>query len=151
MSTTTDPNDERLTRGGDEGKEMPQADTYLVLSDEEKAKGFVRPVRKTYVHVGPQPKYPLRDVTDDEQDRYGGERYVKFEEYPESESPATGRFWTQEELDNNGCGTATTMNPLIAETYAREPRFYGFTYCCRCGSHIAVKEFQWDDGSTVGS
>jgi len=49
MSTTDDPNDPRLTRGPDT-EPKPQSDVYLVLSDEERAKGYVRPVRHTYVH-----------------------------------------------------------------------------------------------------
>lgn len=92
MSLTTDPNDKRLTRGGDD-KEVPQAEVYLVLSEEELKKGFVRPVRRTYIH----------DV----------------------------------------CGTMTTMNQTIAETYARNPNFYGFTYCIHCKKHLPVGEFTW--------
>lgn len=29
---------------------------YLVLSDEERAKGYVRPVRREYIHTGTNPK-----------------------------------------------------------------------------------------------
>lgn len=93
MTLTTDPNDPRLERGVDaEAREQNKA--YLVLSDEEKAKGFVRPVRKSYIH-------------------------------------------TQ-------CGTVTTMALGIAETYARDPKFYGSTYCCSCRRHLPVGEFKWD-------
>lgn len=46
----SDPNDPRLTHGVDETP-VPQADAYLVLSDEERAKGFVRPVRRAYIHA----------------------------------------------------------------------------------------------------
>ena len=53
---------------------------YVVLSAEERAKGFVRPVRRSYVHLK--------------------------------------------------CGTVTTMGQSIAETYARQPNFYGGTFCC---------------------
>jgi hypothetical protein len=99
--TTTDPTDPRLTRGVDSAA-VPQADVYLVLSEEERAKGFVRPVRASYVH--------------------------------------------------RACGTVTTMGAALAETYARDPKFYGATYCVHCGMHRAVHEFTWDaDGSTVGS
>lgn len=45
----TDPNDPRLGHGVDEEK-IPQHDVYLVLSDEERAKGFIRPVRSSYIH-----------------------------------------------------------------------------------------------------
>lgn len=70
--------------------------TYLVLSDEERAKGFVRPLRHSYVHTV--------------------------------------------------CGTTTTMGNAIAETYARDPHFYGGTYCAGCKSHFGVGEtgeFVW--------
>jgi hypothetical protein len=154
MPLTTDSNDPRLTHGVD-SEPTPQATTYLVLSDEERAKGFVRPVRRSYKHVGPSgAKYPLRDLTDEEKERYASVGYVKFETYPESESPATGRFWTQAQLNGvgKGCGTVTTMGQAIAETYARQPHFYGATYCVNCQMHKPVDEFAWvDDGTIVGS
>lgn len=50
MTYTTDPEHPDLTRGGDVGP-TEQAKVYLVLSDEELAKGFVRPVRDSYVHT----------------------------------------------------------------------------------------------------
>lgn len=100
---TSDPTDPRLTHGVDDGP-VPQADAYLVLSEEERAKGFVRPVRTTYVHVR-----------------------------------------------GEACGRATTMSLPLAETYAREPGFYGATYCVGCRMHCPVAEFDWDDGTAVGS
>lgn len=100
MSLTDDPNDPKLTRGVDD-QPTPQAEVYLVLSDAERAKGFVRPVRRTYVHTV--------------------------------------------------CGCATTMGQVLAETYARDPKFYGATYCVNCQMHKPVAEFRWDDGTVVGS
>ena len=104
MSGTTDnPNDPRLTYGGDEAP-TPQAEVYLVLSAEERAKGFVRPVRRSYVH--------------------------------------------------RKCGAVTTMGQALAETYARDPEFYGATYCVACAMHRPVSEFVWDGSPTnevVGS
>jgi hypothetical protein len=100
---TTDPNDPRLTRGTDDTP-VPQAQVYIVLSDEERAKGFVKPVRRSYVH--------------------------------------------------EKCGTATTMGQTLAETYARDPKFYGATYCVHCSMHRPVGEhgeFVWEDGSKVGT
>lgn len=47
---TDDPNDPRLTHGADAGP-VPQAEMYLVLSEQERARGFVRPVRRSYVHA----------------------------------------------------------------------------------------------------
>jgi hypothetical protein len=69
---------------------------YVVLSDEERAKGFIEPVRRSYVH--------------------------------------------------SVCGVETTMGLAIAETYARDPFFYGGTFCCGCGSHFPVGDdgdFTW--------
>ena len=99
---TTDPTDPRLTHGVDAAP-VPQAAAYLVLSDEERAKGFVRPVRRRYVHLT--------------------------------------------------CGAITTMSQILAETYARDPSFYGATFCTRCSMHKPVSEFEWDDdsGEKVGS
>lgn len=131
-----------------------QHKAYWVLSPEERAKGFVRPVRDSYKHVGiPGPKYPLRDLSDEEQQRYESNLpngYVKFEVYPESESSLIGRFWTQTELDKvgKGCGVVTRMGRAIAETYARDPRYYGATFCVGCGIHLPVGkhgEFVWND------
>ena len=149
MSLTTDRNDTRLNKPSGPGK---QNEVYLVLSEEERAKGFVRPVRRSYVHVGISgPSYPLRDLTDVEQRRYSDYGAVKYEPYPKSKdrSAALGRLWTQEQLDKigKGCGTVTTMGQALAETYAREPTFYSATYCCGCGTHLPVGsrgEFVWD-------
>lgn len=124
---------------------------YIVLCPLERAKGFIRPFRKSYKHVGAKPKYPLRDLTEQELKDHSIVPYVKFEEYPESESPVTGRFWTQKQL-NSGCGAITRMNDAIAETWARNPSFYGATFCSYCQEHFPVKEFVWtDDESVLGS
>ena len=120
---------------------------YVVLSAEERAKGYIRPVRYSYRHVGPLASTnPLRDLTPEEQERYAKFNYVKFEEYPESEQPKTGSFWTQERLDQagKGCDTVTDMATPLAETYARNPRFYGGTFCAGCKTHFPIAEFIWD-------
>lgn len=128
------------------------ADHY-VLCPEDRAKGYVEPYRESYVHVGrPGPRYPLRDLTAEELERFSSIGYVKYEEYPPSESPASGRFWTQAALDKvgKGCGGTTTMGPSIAATYAAQPSYYGSTFCCGCGDYFAVGidgEFVWDRAS----
>lgn len=67
--------------------------SYLVLSDEERAKGFVRPVRRSYRHAGrPGPTHPLRDLTTEEVTRYASFGYVKFEPYP-GDDIRLGRYW----------------------------------------------------------
>lgn len=115
----TDPNDPRLGHGVDKEK-TEQHKAYLILSDEERAKGFIRPVRRTYIHQymedGSEVPYPLLSM-----------KGVK------------------------GCGVATTMSQELAETYARDPKFYGATYCVGCRKHLAVNEFTWEDHQKVGS
>lgn len=138
-----------------------QQKTYLVLSEEERAKGFVRPVRHTYTHVGiAGPKHPLRELTIEERERYADEKWTHYEEYPRDTLGARpaglGRFWTQAELDSvgKGCGAATTMARELAETYARSPYFYSGTFCSTCRTHRPVGkdgEFIWDDGERVGT
>jgi hypothetical protein len=127
---------------------------YYVLCPEERAKGFVRPFRNAYIHVGERPKHPLRDLTEEEKTRYAAYGYVKFEEYhPKSDvDSVTGRFWTASQLANQRrCGMTTTMGRALSETYARDPHFYGSTFCCTCGGHFPVAEFTWEDGTVVGS
>lgn len=72
---------------------------YVVLSPEERAKGFVKPVRRSYIH--------------------------------------------------DKCGTLTTMGRSLAETYARDPRFYSGTFCCGCSTHFNLHEFHWEDGEPM--
>lgn len=104
MGLTTDPSDPRLGHGVDE-KKIGQHVVYLVLSEEERAKGFLRPYECRYIH-----------------DRELG-----------------------------GCGAVTRMGVALSETYARDPGFYGATYCVRCEMHRPVGdagEFYWcnEDG-----
>lgn len=157
MSLTTDPADPRLGHGVD-AVPVPQHDVYLVLSAEERAKGFTRPFRDKYIHVGPPgPVHPLRALTDEERERYAECCYVGFEDYPQPRpdgSSIVGRYWTQAQLDaaGKGCGTETVMGYELSATYARNPRFYGSTYCCGCSRHLPVAEFTWStDGQRVGS
>jgi hypothetical protein len=50
------------------------------------------------------------------------------------------------------CGGVTTMGRSLSETYARDPGFYGATFCCTCNRHLPVSEFVWSaDGQQVGS
>ncbi len=138
-------------RSHTELKENGQQKDYIVLSPEERAKGFIRPLRKSYTHIGkPGPEFPLIDLTEKQKSIFvrkgDDERFVKFEPYPEGHKGAsTGRFWTQKDIDKigKGCGTDTTMSLEIAETYARNPHFYGGTFCCSCRKHLPLEEFVW--------
>lgn len=119
---TTDPNDPRLGRGVD-SESVPQHSVYLVLSEEERAKGFVRPLRRSYVHL-----YWLDG----------------------SDAPLPAVIETMDNI--GGCGALTRMGLALCETYARDPSFYGATYCVACSKHLPVSQFRWDeDGTVVGS
>jgi len=102
VSTTEDPNDPGLKNIKSNG----QQENYMVLSEEERAKGFVRPYRDTYKHLS--------------------------------------------------CGAITTMGSAISETYARDPKYYGATFCVRCKDHFPLRDangyaFEWvTDGKPVG-
>ncbi len=131
-----------------------QYGAYWVLSEEERKGGLVRPLRLTYRHVGLPPKYPTRELTEEETGRYSAFGYVCFEAYPEDspesqEGNVTGRFLTSKQL-SSGCGQTTKMSLAIAQTYAKKPDFYGATFCAVCAKHLPVGErgeFIWDDGS----
>lgn len=100
---------QRTTTNGKPLDQRPETDSpdgqhsnYVVLTEAERAKGFVRPVRDAYRHLE--------------------------------------------------CGCITTMSRSLAETYARDPGFYGATYCQHCKGHFPVGEegeFTWyeHDGS----
>ena len=47
------------------------------------------------------------------------------------------------------CGGVTTMGRALAETYARDPKFYGATMCATCRGHFVVAEFKWDGTDEV--
>lgn len=167
MGLTTDPNDPCLKNGQ---KETGQNTCYLVLSEEERAKGFVRPYRDAYIHKGKKVETKgellsleegLIEMSDWSKTYYTKENgYAGYLKYPESESPLTGKFLKQNEYDAiinkkeyvGGCGTLTTMGRALSETYARDPKFYGATFCCGCNKHLPVDEFVWDaDGEILGS
>jgi hypothetical protein len=67
---------------------------YVVLSTEERSKGYVRPVRTRYIH--------------------------------------------------KSCGVVTSMSQSIAETYARDPKFYSGTFCASCRNHFPLDQFVWE-------
>lgn len=107
-SPVTDDHKELLPNGQQKG--------YVVLSEEERKKGFTRPVRQSYVHVGFEPEMD-------------GTVLIK-----------NGR---------NGCGALTKMSLPLAETYARNPKFYSGTFCVGCRTHRTVAEFYWDGTNEV--
>ena len=118
MSLTSDPKDPRLGRGTD-NEPGPQNAAYWCSRRRSAPRDSCRPVRCSYRHAGiAGPRWPLRDLTAEEQVRYAGSGYVKFEEYPPDDRPSLGRFWTEAQLGSigKGCGVVTTMNRAIAET-----------------------------------
>jgi hypothetical protein len=156
MSLTTDKNDPRLGRGVDE-KPTPQNEVYLVLSEEEIAKGYVRPVRTTYIHVGR--KYDNPPIMLDKPEFFNGKEYIALIDIFSDGKKLGATYLTKQDIEQynvngyiGGCGFTTTMNRTIAETYAREPYFYSSTYCVSCQKHLPVSEFLWDGtNERVGS
>jgi hypothetical protein len=71
-----------------------QHEAYYVLPASDRAEGFVRPIRKQYLHTV--------------------------------------------------CGALTSMSGPIAETFAKNPSYYGSTFCIKCKTHLPVEEFVWD-------
>lgn len=99
-----------------------QHQDYIVLCPDERAKGFVRPFRNKYIHVG-----------------------VGGHEIDPNDMSKHGRT-------GNACGAETSMGNALSETYARDPKFYGATFCVGCNKHLPVSEFVWaKDGEVVGS
>ncbi len=100
---TTDPADPAIAVIEPSGMQAK----YLVLSEEERKKGFVRPLRRAYIHIK--------------------------------------------------CGAETKMGLALCETYARQPNFYGGTFCAACSAHFNLigddgkRQFHWvEDGAGVG-
>lgn len=132
--------------------------SYIVLCPDERAKGFVRPYRDTYRHVGLY--VCARNRSLDHNEHRGGERDICALPYGH-EGKCDGPFYTVTQAEHvhllithqkGGCGTVTTMGRALSETYARDPKFYGATFCCRCNKHLPVSEFIWTaDGEVVGS
>ena len=103
-SNTTTTNGQPLDQRPETDDKDGQHSNYLVLSEEERMKGFVRPVRDAYIH--------------------------------------------------EVCGKVTTMSRSLAETYARDPKFYGSTYCQHCKGHFPVGEdgeFFWHPSDDMKS
>ena len=107
--------------------ETGQHDGYIVLCPVERAKGFVRPYRDRYKHVG-----RLETIITDGREKSGQAHGF------------THRV--------GGCGGVTTMGRSLSETYARDPKFYGATFCINCNAHYPVDQFVWTaDGEQVGA
>ena len=148
MSLTTDP---KLKEG--QQNTTGQHEIYLVLSKEEIAKGFIRPYRDTYVHVGKKLHYHSIDRVFEkpEKNTLNGKYYIAILNVMGSEGKIIGgSYVTEEELDAwktkkliGGCNTETKMGSAFAETYARNPKFYQATFCCHCNKHLPVEEFVW--------
>lgn len=47
------------------------------------------------------------------------------------------------------CGTTTSMGLALAETYARDPKFYSGTFCVKCKNHFPLDQFVWEGTTEV--
>ncbi len=99
MKTLTDGSPVTKDYSHTELKENGQQKDYIVLSEEDRAKGFVRELRFEYTHLT--------------------------------------------------CNCTTRMSQAIAETYAREPKFYTGTFCTNCRKHFPLSEFRWKGTNEV--
>lgn len=162
MSLVTDRKDLDTTIGED-----GQQQNYLVLSEEERAKGFVRPVCCAYIHQGRAICGKLRGLGALD---VGMVAWVCVDVAKHGGDCSAWRQATAPELKRlqdtgflGGCGSVTTMGKALAETYAREPSFYTGTFCTKCKAHFPVGkdgEFAWVaegprelsiDGTKVGT
>ena len=145
----------------DQTAETGQYKDYIVLCPDERAKGFVRPFRNKYIHTGRSLKEWAsidRMLSDEEKLEHPNKPYVAVMTQIVGDMKA-GTYVTQEELDAwkngerfGGCGVETVMGNALSETYARDPSFYGATFCVGCNRHLPVAEFVWSqDGEQVGS
>ena len=50
MSIVTDPADPRIKRGPADEKPVPQNEVYLAMSEDDLAKGYLKPYRRSYKH-----------------------------------------------------------------------------------------------------
>ena len=157
---TTDPKDPELCHGIDT-EPVNQCKKYLILSEKERAKGFVRPVRYSYIHKGRYYPYSVEKLNQPYNSEDGRTYVAKVVILLDIDGkPKCWGFLTQREYDQyiktngyvGGCFEETKMGIELAETYARDPKFYGATYCIKCKMHLPVSEFSWiDDGELVGS
>jgi hypothetical protein len=149
--TTTDKNEPLLNKVKDNGQ------NDLVMTEEEKSKGYIRPFRDSYIHVGINWNKTPHEIKPSDDGKYAAILY-----YVQNENGKFigGQYITQKELNQiregngftGGCGTVTKMNNSIAETYAVNPKFYNSTFCVGCGKHLPVSQFVWKDtNEEVGS
>lgn len=139
--------------------ETGQHDGYIVLCPDERAKGFVRPYRDAYKHVGHLiARCQITQTGEDHERprqcirRTGHEDNHEFTELMLVNGPIQFILLGPLSPREGGCGTVTTMGRALSETYARDPSFYGATFCVTCNRHLPVAEFVWTaDGLPVGS
>jgi hypothetical protein len=143
----------------DYGETLPdgQHEHYPVLSEEERARGFVRPVFRAYRHVGLRGVIcGLKSPTNADgtpvpagRVRACSGRVGHQHEHFQSWYDLTEAEWAKK---MDGCGATTQMGLALCETYARDPHYYGATFCVGCHTHLPVGEageFVWVDGLGV--
>lgn len=52
---------------------------------------------------------------------------------------------------HTACNQVSQLEPEVAETFARDPYFYGATTCAHCGGLFPCSEFVWPDLGQVGT
>lgn len=137
---------------------------YIVLCPDERAKGFVRPYRDAYRHVGEKMCGAYIDPPHIRNNPENTQTLI-CRKAVGHEGSCGDLWWTLPHAEaeqvhrtkrRGGCGKITTMGRSLAETYARDPKFYGATFCTNCNHHLPVAEFTWyemdgTEGPIVGS
>ena len=71
----------------------------------------------------------------------------QYENHPTTD---TGEFVqpVRKSYVHDACGSTTTMNDDLAESFARAPEQYGKTFCANCGDYYPLSEFVWKGTDT---
>ena len=93
------------------------------------------------------------EIGDKKREDGQNENYLVLKEDEQSKFVRPLYNWYMHKL----CGGITSIPPLIAKTYARQPDFYSGTYCYRCQQHYPLvdldgnRAFTWENtGKGVG-
>lgn len=166
MSLTTDPHDGCLH---EIDPATGQQVCYLILPDGER-KNLVRPVRRTYRHVGIRPKYDIRYLSD-QIFIFSAAIVLMVLVYLLLYRTKLGKAM-RAMSDNADLARVSGINTdrIVYWTWAvsgalvavagvmlglqAQPDFYGGTFCATCREHFPVGEhgeFVWEDGTRVGT
>ncbi len=132
-------------------EETGQHKGYIVLCDAERAKGFVRPYRDRYQHVG----HLIERCEATHQEPTDENPHQCIRPYPhDGDHEFTALMILNKPIRfmpgrKGGCGSVTTMGRALSETWARDIHFYSHTFCVSCNKHFTIAEFVWNGTNEV--